>query len=76
MAVLHSAPKWTSNEGVSDTLCAALGDMLVSAKEEYGEIVLTVARERIEDALRLLRDEHSYQQLILLKKCKLWVALI
>lgn len=64
MAVLHSAPIITSNEGVLDALSAALGPMLVSAKEEVGEIVLTVARDNIEDALRLLRDEHAYQQLM------------
>jgi NADH-quinone oxidoreductase subunit C len=64
MAVLHSAPRITSNEGVKDALSAALGSMLVAAREEYGEILLTVARDRIEDALRLLRDEHDYQQLM------------
>ena len=63
-AVLHSAPKFASNEGVLDTLTKALGDMVVASKEEYGEIVITVARDRIEDALRLLRDEHEYQQLM------------
>ncbi|MEO6092643.1 MAG: NADH-quinone oxidoreductase subunit C [Novosphingobium sp.] len=64
MTVLHSAPKITSNEGVRETLAAALGDMLVDHKEEHGEITLTVRREAIEDALRLLRDEHEYQQLM------------
>lgn len=64
MAVLHSAPKIASNEGVCDTLSAALGSMLVAAKEEFEEIVLTVRRDSIEDALRLLRDEHAYQQLM------------
>nr|WP_068077525.1 NADH-quinone oxidoreductase subunit C [Novosphingobium lentum] len=64
MTVLHPAPKITSSEGVADALSAALGAMLVAAKEEHGEIVLTVARDRIEDALRLLRDEHAYQQLM------------
>jgi NADH-quinone oxidoreductase subunit C len=64
MAVLHSAPKISSNEGVLDTLSAALGSMLVDAKEEFEEIVLTVARDSIEDTLRLLRDEHEYQQLM------------
>ena len=64
MTVLHSAPKWTSNEGVLDTLVAALGDKVVAAKEEHGEIVITVKRDSIEDALRLLRDEHEYQQLM------------
>jgi len=64
MTVLHSAPKWTSNEGVLDTLVAALGDKVVAAKEEHGEIVITVVRDSVEDALRLLRDEHEYQQLM------------
>ena len=62
--VLHSAPRFASNEGVKDRLAAALGDMLLASKEEHGEIVLGVERERIEDALRLLRDEHEYQQLV------------
>jgi NADH-quinone oxidoreductase subunit C len=64
MTVLHSAPKCTSNEGVLDTLVAALGDKVVAAKEEHGEIVITVVRDSVEDALRLLRDEHEYQQLM------------
>lgn len=61
---LHSAPKIASNEGVLDTLTAALGSKVVAAREEYGEIVVTVQRESIEDALRLLRDDHEYQQLM------------
>ena len=64
MAVLHSAPRIASNEGVRDTLVGALGDMALSAREEHGEIVISVARDRIEDALRLLRDDHAYQQLV------------
>ncbi len=64
MAVLHSAPKITSNEGLLDTLSAALGSMLVEAKEEFEELVFTVQRDSVEDALRLLRDEHAYQQLM------------
>jgi NADH-quinone oxidoreductase subunit C len=62
--VLHSAPKITSNDGVLDTLSAALGAMLLSAREEHGEIVLTVARDRIAAALQTLRDDHAYQQLM------------
>jgi NADH-quinone oxidoreductase subunit C len=64
MTVLHTAPRIASNDGVLAGLCAALGDMVVASKEEFGEIVLTIARDRIEDALRLLRDEHDYQQLM------------
>ncbi|MEN7537073.1 NADH-quinone oxidoreductase subunit C [Aurantiacibacter flavus] len=63
-AVLHSAPRIASNEGVLDTLTAALGDKVVASKEEHGEVVLTVARGEIENALRALRDEHAYQQLM------------
>lgn len=64
MTVLHSAPRWTSNEGVHDALVAALGDMVVASKEEHGEIVITVTSGRIEDAMRCLRDMHEYQQLM------------
>ena len=64
MAVLHSAPRYASFEGVLDEVAASLGDMVVAAREEYGEIVITVVRERIADALRLLRDEHQFQQLM------------
>ena len=62
--VLHSAPRFASNEGVRETLKAALGGMLLASKEEHGEIVFGVERERIAEALRLLRDEHGYQQLV------------
>ena len=62
--VLHSAPKIAEIDGIAATLSEALGEMLIHAKEEHGEIVLGVQRERIEDALRLLRDEHEYQQLM------------
>ncbi|MET0586938.1 MAG: NADH-quinone oxidoreductase subunit C [Novosphingobium sp.] len=62
--VLHSAPKITSNEGVLDTLVTALGGNVLASKEEHGEIVITVQRDSIEDVLRLLRDEHDYQQLM------------
>jgi NADH-quinone oxidoreductase subunit C len=64
VSVVHSAPKFASNEGVLAALSKALGTMLVSATEAHGEIVLTVQRDQIETALRLLRDEHEYQQLM------------
>lgn len=64
MTVLHSAPRFASNEGVIEALSAALGAKLISAVEQHGEIVLTIVRSEIENALRLLRDEHEYQQLM------------
>ncbi len=63
MTVLHSAPKW-SNEGVLETLVAALGDLVVASREEHGEVVITVKREGLATALELLRDSQEYQQLV------------
>jgi len=62
--VLHSAPRFASNEGVLDALTKALGSKLVAGCEQHGEVVLTVARGEIEGALRQLRDEQHYQQLM------------
>ena len=64
MRVLHSAPRFSSNEGVREALVSALGAMVLAHKEEHGEIQITVVRERIADALRLLRDDQEYQQLM------------
>lgn len=64
MTIFHPAPRFASNEGVLDTLAASLGDKVLAAREEYGEVVLTVVRDSIEDTLRSLRDEHEYQQLM------------
>ena len=63
-AVLHPAPRIASNEGVREALSATLGDLLDQAHEEHGEILLRVKREGLEEALRTLRDEHAYQQLM------------
>ena len=64
MTVLHSAPKFASNEGVVAALCGALGASVLATKEEHGEISITVARGEIANALRTLRDHHEYQQLM------------
>jgi NADH-quinone oxidoreductase subunit C len=64
MSVVHSAPRFASNDGVIEAVSATLGDRLVSAHEAHGEVVLTVQRDAIAAALQLLRDEHEYQQLM------------
>ena len=63
-AVLHSAPKFASNEGVIAALSSALGAAVVAAKEAHGEIAITAQRGEIENVLRTLRDDHEYQQLM------------
>ena len=57
-------PKFASNEGVIDAAGAALGDMLAQASEAVGEVRLDVPRQHIVAALRILRDELAYQQLM------------
>ncbi|KAG5735670.1 hypothetical protein E4T56_gene15137, partial [Termitomyces sp. T112] len=64
MQLQRKIRRWSSNEGVLDTLGASLAHRVAASKEEHGEIVITVTREHVEDALRILRDEHEYQQLV------------
>jgi NADH-quinone oxidoreductase subunit C len=64
MATLHSAPRFSAVEGLKETLSAALGAHLLDAREEHGELILTVRRESVVEALRTLRDHHEYQQLM------------
>ena len=64
MTVLHPAPRFTLIDGLKETLSTALGGHLLDAHDEHGELLFTVHRDSVEDALRLLRDEHGYQQLM------------
>jgi NADH-quinone oxidoreductase subunit C len=64
MAVLHSAPKFASNEGVIDAIAETISVWLIEATEAHGEVIFRVEREGIEKALRILRDDHQYQQLM------------
>ena len=64
MATLHSAPRFTLIDGLKATLSKALGDHLTAAEERHGELLLSVKRDSIADALQILRDDHGYQQLM------------
>jgi NADH-quinone oxidoreductase subunit C len=64
MTVLHSAPKFASNDGVLDALAGSLSVWLEGTSEEHGEIILTAKREEIETVLRSLKEDHEYQQLV------------
>lgn len=63
-AAVHPAPKFASNHGVMQTLCEAISVWLGDAQEQHGEIILTVKRDSIADVLRVLRDDHEYQQMM------------
>ena len=60
------APAYASGDGVIDTARVALGDMLLDTLDAVGEITLTVDRERLVEAMVLLRDTPGleYQQLM------------
>lgn len=62
--ILHSAPRFASNEGVAKILSKAMGKKLLSADEAHGELIFTVKREAIADVLKMLRDDHEYQQMM------------
>ena len=64
MAVVHSAPKFASNEGVLDSLSGSLSVWLEGSSEEHGEIILKAKREEVETVLRSLKEDHEYQQLM------------
>ncbi len=62
----HSAPRTASDEGVIAAAEAALGSLILEVKDQADEITLTVQRDGVADACRLLRDTPGleYQQLM------------
>src|SRR5690349_12647024 len=60
----NSAPRIAPREGLIDEVTAALGDVLVEARDSVGEVSLTVRRESVVEACRILRDRFEYQQLM------------
>jgi NADH-quinone oxidoreductase subunit C len=57
-------PKYSSNEGVIDAAKAALGDLMIAGSEHVSEIRIDVRRDMLVEAMRRLRDELHYQQLM------------
>ena len=64
MAVLHSAPRFASNEGVIDAISESISVWLIDAGEAHGEVSFRVKRDDIARVLETLRDDHAYQQLM------------
>jgi NADH-quinone oxidoreductase subunit C len=59
-------PKMASDAGVVAAATAALGGVLIEAREQVGEIILLVRREAVVEVCRTLRDTPGleYQQLM------------
>ncbi len=64
MAVMHSAPRFASNQGVIEAISETISVWLIEATEIHGEVIFRVQRDAIEKVLRVLRDEHQYQQMM------------
>jgi NADH-quinone oxidoreductase subunit C len=62
--VLHSAPKVSEIKGIAAKLEKALGKKCLGVLEAHGEVILTVDRAKLAEALTVLRDKHEYQQLM------------
>src|SRR3954469_24219553 len=60
----NSAPRIAPREGLLDEVKAALGEAVLDARHAVGEDTITVRRESIVAACRLLRDRFEYQQLM------------
>jgi NADH-quinone oxidoreductase subunit C len=58
------APLVRNPEGLLETLCTALGSVVVASADLVGELSITVARDSVADVLKTLRDDHRYQQLM------------
>jgi NADH-quinone oxidoreductase subunit C len=65
MVALH-VPRTASDEGVIHAAKKVLGDALLDARQAVGEVTLTVKRDEIANALKVLRDTPAleYQQLM------------
>lgn len=58
------APLIAPRDGLIDEVKAAIGDAFVEAKDEVGEVSVTVRRDSIVEVCRALRDRFEYQQLM------------
>ena len=60
----HSAPRIVNPEGIAQEIAGLLGSMLVETVDHADELSFTVVREKLADAMLLLRDRAQYQQLM------------
>ncbi|KXU32505.1 NADH dehydrogenase [Sphingobium sp. 22B] len=60
----HSAPRIAAIDGIAQEIAGLLGPMLVETVDHADELSFTVVREKLADAMVLLRDRAQYQQLM------------
>ncbi|EQA96958.1 NADH-quinone oxidoreductase subunit C [Sphingobium baderi] len=60
----HSAPKIAAIPGIAEEIAGLLGSMLIETVDHAGELSFTVVREKLADAMEVLRGRAHYQQLM------------
>ncbi|EPR16467.1 NADH dehydrogenase subunit C [Sphingobium indicum IP26] len=60
----HSAPRIATIDGIAQEIAGLLGSMLVETVDHADELSFTVVREKLAEAMVLLRDKAQYQQLM------------
>ncbi len=61
---MNHLPRIKPREGFAEAYAAAIGSAYVAYKDAVGELTVTVVRDQIVEAARMLRDEYGYQQLM------------
>lgn len=62
--ILTSAPRIDPIEGLPEAIAAALGARVIGIVDAHFELSVTVERAALAEALRILRDDFAYQQLM------------
>ena len=62
--MVHPAPKIAAIDGIADEIAGLLGPMLIETVDHADELSFTVVREKLADAMLLLRDKAQYQQMM------------
>jgi NADH-quinone oxidoreductase subunit C len=60
----NSAPRIAHREGIVEEVTAALGALVIEAKDAVSEVSITVPRDSIVEVMTILRDRFEYQQLM------------
>jgi len=63
-SMLTSAPRIDPIEGLPEAITAALGARVIEIIDAHFELSVTVERGALAEAMRILRDEFAYQQLM------------
>jgi NADH-quinone oxidoreductase subunit C len=64
VTAVHPAPRIEPIDGLAEAISVALGGAVLSITDAHFELTFEVQREKLADALDLLREQFEYQQLM------------